>query len=66
MKLPLPPLSRLLLWGLLLNLAIAPAVYAASNSNLDRSTAYAIGLLLVLVLALAAYLTIVILQPERF
>lgn len=52
--------------GLCLNLIIAPAVLAASNGNLDRVNAYAIGLLGLVTLALAVYLFAVILQPERF
>jgi K+-transporting ATPase KdpF subunit len=58
--------SRIILFALLLNAAIAPMVHAASNNVNDRSTAYAISLLLLTVVSLAAYLTVVILQPERF
>jgi K+-transporting ATPase KdpF subunit len=61
-----PTVSRILLLGLLLNAAIAPAVYAAANGTISRDVAYAIGLLGLVVLALAAYLTWVIFQPERF
>jgi K+-transporting ATPase KdpF subunit len=57
--------SRLVLFASLLNLAIAPAIYANSNT-LDRGSSYAIGLLLLLVFGLAIYLTMVIIQPERF
>ncbi|NJK33782.1 MAG: potassium-transporting ATPase subunit F [Oscillatoriales cyanobacterium SM2_2_1] len=60
------PCSKLIFLGLLLNLAIAPALYAANNQTLGRDTAYAIGLLLILVLSLAGYLVWVIVQPERF
>jgi K+-transporting ATPase KdpF subunit len=48
------------------NLAIAPAVLATSNGTIDRSTAYAIGLLGIVTLGLAIYLFAVIFQPERF
>jgi K+-transporting ATPase KdpF subunit len=61
-----PTVSRILLFGLWLNAAIAPAVYAAVNGTMSRGVAYAIGLLGLVVLALAAYLTLVIFQPERF
>lgn len=49
-----------------LNLAISPALYAATGETLSRGTAYAIGLLGLVVLGLAVYLAAVILQPERF
>lgn len=52
--------------GICANLIIAPAVFAATNGNLDRTNAYAIGLLGIVTLALAVYLFAVILQPERF
>lgn len=56
-------------WGLLialcLNVAIAPALYAADDT-LSRGNAYALGLLGLVVVSLAIYLTAVILQPERF
>jgi K+-transporting ATPase KdpF subunit len=52
--------------GLCANLIVAPAVLAATNGNLDRTNAYAIGLLGIVTLALAVYLFAVILQPERF
>ncbi|HEY9888075.1 MAG TPA: K(+)-transporting ATPase subunit F [Candidatus Obscuribacterales bacterium] len=50
---------------LCLNLAIAPAIYAATNT-LNRDNAYALGLLGLVVVGLAAYLTAVILKPEKF
>lgn len=59
-------LPRLILLAAVLNLAIAPMVYAASDGNITRGTAYALGLLGLVVLGLATYLTIVILYPERF
>ncbi|WP_204139615.1 potassium-transporting ATPase subunit F [Halomicronema sp. CCY15110] len=51
--------------ALCLNLAIAPALYAATDS-LARGNAYALGLLGLVVIGLAAYLTTVILKPEKF
>ncbi|MBR8828434.1 MAG: potassium-transporting ATPase subunit F [Gomphosphaeria aponina SAG 52.96 = DSM 107014] len=56
----------LLFLGLLLNVAIAPGVYAASNGDLNRSNAYAIGLLGIVIFGLAIYLALVIMQPEKF
>lgn len=47
------------------NLAIAPALYAATD-RLSRGNAYALGLLGLVVVGLAAYLTTVILKPEKF
>jgi K+-transporting ATPase KdpF subunit len=61
--------QRLPVWillGLCLNLAIAPAVLATTNGTIERSTAYAIGLLGIVTLGLAIYLFAVIFQPERF
>jgi K+-transporting ATPase KdpF subunit len=54
-----------LFMALCLNLAIAPALYATTES-LERGNAYALGLLGLVVVGLAVYLTAVILQPERF
>lgn len=48
-----------------LNLFIAPAVLAA-NDNLDRTAAWAIGLLGIVTLGLSVYLFLVIFKPERF
>jgi K+-transporting ATPase KdpF subunit len=48
-----------------LNLLIAPALYAATDS-ISRGDAYALGLLGLVVVGLAAYLTTVILKPEKF
>jgi len=59
-------LPRLLLFASVLNLAIAPTVFAASSGTIDRATAYALGLLGMVVIGLAIYLAIVIIQPERF
>lgn len=58
--------SRIILLGLVLNTAIAPMVYAATDKAITRGTAYALGLLGLLVLALAIYLAMVIVQPEKF
>jgi K+-transporting ATPase KdpF subunit len=52
--------------ALCLNLAIAPAVLAASEGSLSRTTAYTIGLLGLVTLGLCVYLFVVIFQPERF
>ena len=51
--------------ALCINLAIAPALYAATD-RLSRGNAYALGLLGLVVVGLAAYLTAVILKPEKF
>ena len=49
-----------------LNLVIAPAVYASAGQAIERTQAWAIGLLALVTLGLAIYLFAVILQPERF
>jgi len=51
---------------LCLNLAIAPAVYAASGGQLERRYAYALGLLGLVTVGLVVYLFVVVFQPERF
>jgi K+-transporting ATPase KdpF subunit len=51
--------------GLCLNLIVAPAVYAATP-NIERTTAYALGVLGLVTLGLGIYLFTVILQPEHF
>lgn len=51
---------------LCLNLILAPAVQAASEGNLSRFNAYALGLLGLVTVGLAVYLFVVIFQPERF
>ncbi|HAN46890.1 MAG TPA: K(+)-transporting ATPase subunit F [Cyanobacteria bacterium UBA8156] len=63
MKLTFP---RILLLGLLLNAAIAPALHAVTGSDMPRGTVYAIGLLGVIVVGLAVYLVVAIVQPEKF
>lgn len=60
------PWSSLILLGTCLNLIIAPAVYAAAGGEIERSSAWAIGLLGLLTLGLSIYLFVVIFQPERF
>jgi len=62
-KRPLPIL--LFLW-MGLNLIIAPVVYAAAGGEINRGSAWAIGLLGLLTLGLSIYLFVVIFQPERF
>lgn len=51
--------------GLCLNLFVAPAVYAATP-DIERTTAYALGVLGLVTVGLGIYLFAVILQPERF
>lgn len=57
---------RYLFLFLCLNLAIAPAVYGATNGVLSRNQAYTIALLGLGTVALSIYLFFVIFQPERF
>jgi len=59
-KLPLQLLS-----ALCLNLAIAPAVYAAVD-GVQRRQAWAIGLLGLVTLGLTIYLFDVVFRPERY
>jgi K+-transporting ATPase KdpF subunit len=61
-----PTLPKILLLGLLINAAIAPALYAATGPNIPRGTAYTLGLLGLVVVGLAIYLAAVIIQPEKF
>lgn len=49
-----------------LNLAVAPAVWAAAGGDIERRAAWAIGLLGILTMGLSVYLFLVIFQPERF
>lgn len=51
---------------LCVNLAIAPAVYAAAGGQLERRYAYAIGVLGLVTFCLVVYLFVVVFQPERF
>jgi K+-transporting ATPase KdpF subunit len=66
MRLKASFIARIFLAAALLNLAIAPSIHAASGGAVDRGTAYALGLLILVVFGLAIYLTVVIIQPERF
>ncbi len=52
--------------ALCLNLIIAPVVYAAVDGNLERRSAWAIGVLGFVTLALIIYLFDVIFRPERY
>jgi len=60
------PWSSLILSLICLNLIVAPAVYAAAGGEIERSSAWAIGLLGLLTLGISIYLFVVIFQPERF
>lgn len=51
---------------LCLNLIIAPVVYAAGDGNLERRSAWAIGVLGFVTLAVIIYLFDVIFRPERY
>jgi K+-transporting ATPase KdpF subunit len=59
-----PP--RYLFWGSIVNLILAPAVYAATSGTISREQSYALGLLGLVTLALSIYLFAVIFQPEKF
>ncbi|NJO97348.1 MAG: potassium-transporting ATPase subunit F [Pleurocapsa sp. CRU_1_2] len=59
-------LAKVLFLTTSLNLIIAPAVMAASGTEITRNTAYAIGILYCVTIALSVYLFTVIFQPERF
>jgi K+-transporting ATPase KdpF subunit len=58
--------TRYLFWSLVINLILAPAVYAASGGTISREQSYALGLLGLVTLALSIYLFAVIFQPEKF
>lgn len=58
------PLQILLV--MCLNLALAPAVLAATGAQISRSQAYGITALGLLTFGLGAYLFFVIFQPEKF
>lgn len=60
------PLPIQLFLLLCLNLAIAPAVDAATGAEITRKAAYALGVLGIVTLGLSIYLFVVIFQPERF
>lgn len=51
---------------LCLNLAIAPVVYAAADGQLERRSAWAIGILGLVTLGIVVYLFDVIFRPERY
>lgn len=51
---------------LCLNLAIAPVVYAAADGQLERRSAWAIGILGLVTLGLVVYLFDVVFRPERY
>lgn len=58
--------SNLIFLVMCLNLIVAPAIYAATGGEIERSSAWAIGLLGLLTLGISIYLFVVIFQPERF
>ncbi|MBW4431265.1 MAG: potassium-transporting ATPase subunit F [Pelatocladus maniniholoensis HA4357-MV3] len=58
------PLSLFLL--LCLNVLLAPAVQAATPSEISRFASYAIALLGLVTLSISVYLFVVIFQPEKF
>jgi K+-transporting ATPase KdpF subunit len=60
------PVPRTLLIALLMALAMAPAVQAATGMTLDRGQTLAIVMLCLTTVALSIYLFVVIFQPERF
>ena len=60
-KLPLA-----LFLALCFNLLIAPLVYAATAGDLNRSQAWALGLLGLATLGLSIYLFFVMFAPEKF
>jgi K+-transporting ATPase KdpF subunit len=60
------PLPIQLFLLLCLNLAIAPAVDAATGAEITRKAAYALGVLGIVTVGLSIYLFVVIFQPERF
>lgn len=59
-----PPLQLFLL--MCLNIAIAPAVQAATGIEISRLQAYTLGLLGLVTLGLSSYLFVVIFQTEKF
>lgn len=48
------------------NVAIAPIVYAATNEQLSRTQAWALGLLGLVAVGLSIYLFFVMFVPEKF
>jgi K+-transporting ATPase KdpF subunit len=60
------PVPRSLFLVLCFNLVLAPAVQAATGSELARTQAYALGGLGLVTVAFSIYLFVVMFQPERF
>ncbi|MDX2239105.1 MAG: potassium-transporting ATPase subunit F [Leptolyngbyaceae cyanobacterium bins.302] len=58
--------SIYLFGAICLNLAIAPAVYAASGNELTRTQAWALGLLGLGTVVISIYLFFVMFVPEKF
>ena len=58
--------TRYLLWSLVINLLLAPAVSATTGGAISREQSYALGLLGIVTTALSIYLFVVIFQPEKF
>jgi K+-transporting ATPase KdpF subunit len=48
------------------NVALAPIVYAATNEQLSRTQAWALGLLGLVTVGLSIYLFLVMFVPEKF
>lgn len=57
---------RYLFLLLCFNLVIAPAVQAATDHELSRTQAYALGILGLVTVALSIYLFVVMFKPEQF
>jgi K+-transporting ATPase KdpF subunit len=60
------PIPVQLFLAMCFNLIIAPAVYAATDETLTKKAAWGLSLLGLVIIGLAAYLFVVIFQPERF
>ena len=52
--------------GFCLNLLVAPVVYAAADGNIERRSAWALGILGFVTFGLVIYLFDVIFRPERY
>ena len=48
------------------NLVVAPIVYAANESHLSRTQAWALGYLILMSIGLSIYLFVVMFLPEKF
>jgi len=57
---------KYLFFTICLNLIIAPALYAANSESLERSQAYALGILGIATVSFSIYLFFVMFQPEKF